>query len=67
MTSPMAEWIVMFWGAYATLGLVFAAAFVAKGANAIDPAAGPSGIGFRIMIFPASAALWPLLLKRWLL
>ena len=51
---------------YLALGLLFAMAFVWKGAGRIDPAAGASGFGFRLAILPGSALLWPLLLRRWL-
>lgn len=50
--------------AYAGIGVVFAAAFVARGAARIDHGANDAPLGFRVLIFPASAALWPLLLLR---
>ena len=49
------------------VGVVFALAFVLFGVNHIDPVARGSTWGFRVMIFPGSLALWPLLLRRWLL
>lgn len=52
--------------AYGAMGLVFACAFVMRGAGMLDPAAAKSGVGFRLMILPGSAALWPLLLLRWM-
>jgi hypothetical protein len=51
---------------YAALGFVFALAFVTVGVGRIDPNARGSGFGFRLLIFPGSAAFWPLLLRRWL-
>ena len=53
-------------GAYAGLGIVFALAFAIWGAAAIDAAAKGSPLGFRLLIIPAAAALWPLLAIRWL-
>lgn len=53
-------------GAYMGVGALFALAFVTKGAAAIDATAKGAPIGFRLLIFPASAALWPLLLVKWL-
>ena len=50
---------------YLGLGLVFAIAFAFRGAGRIDPAARAGTFGFRLLIVPASAALWPLLLSRW--
>jgi len=51
---------------YFGLGLLFAGWFAWRGAALIDPAARNATIGFRIVILPASALLWPLLLFRWL-
>jgi hypothetical protein len=50
---------------YLTLGLVFAVAFVTRGVQAIDPMAGGASWGFRLIIVPGTALLWPLLLLRW--
>ncbi|MDF1800076.1 MAG: hypothetical protein P1V81_12935 [Planctomycetota bacterium] len=52
-------------GIYAVLGLAFAVAFAVRGAQAIDPAAEQGTWGFRVLIVPGAAALWPLLLLRW--
>lgn len=52
--------------AYALLGVVFAVPFVLKGAARLDPDAVEGTWGFRVLIFPGTAALWPLLLVRWL-
>lgn len=52
--------------AYGAAGIVFACAFVMRGAGMLDPAAAKSGPGFRVMILPGSAALWPVLLLRWM-
>ena len=51
---------------YAAIGLIFAIAFAARGVDRIDPAAHGSTRGFRLVIIPGVAALWPLLLKRWI-
>jgi hypothetical protein len=52
--------------AYSALGLAFALAFVVRGVERVDPVAKSGTPGFRVLILPASAALWPLLLLRWL-
>ena len=49
---------------YGVAGLVFAIAFVTTGMKRIDSQAIGS-VGFRVLIFAGSAALWPLLLRRW--
>jgi hypothetical protein len=51
---------------YNIAGLVFAIAFVITGVKRIDSQAIGSGVGFRVLIFPGAAALWPLLLRRWI-
>lgn len=51
-------------GAYAMFGLAFAVWFSIIGVNRIDSAARTAGIGFRMLIVPGAAALWPWLLRR---
>ena len=51
---------------YGIAGLVFAIAFVTTGVKRIDSQAIGTGVGFRVLIFPGAAALWPLLLRRWM-
>jgi hypothetical protein len=51
---------------YLAVGLVFALVFVVRGVERVDPAAHGGTRGFRALIVPGCAALWPLLLARWL-
>lgn len=51
--------------AYAGTGAVFACLFVWRGVARIDSVARDATIGFRLLIIPGAAALWPLLLLRW--
>jgi len=51
---------------YAVMGFVFAIAFVLRGVARVDGQAAGAGLGFRLIIFPGAAALWPLLLGRWI-
>jgi hypothetical protein len=60
-----ARLIVLLGEIYFALGLAFAIVFAWRGAAAIDPAAREGTIGFRLLIVPGSALLWPLLLRRW--
>jgi hypothetical protein len=60
-----AETLVLLVEIYFAIGLVFAVLFAWRGAAAIDPAAESGTLGFRLLIVPASALLWPLLLRRW--
>jgi hypothetical protein len=61
-----AEWIVNALTAYVAFGVIFAIAFCAVGVSKIDVVAKDSGYGFRLVIFPGAAALWPALLTRWI-
>jgi len=51
---------------YLAFGFLFAVAFITTGVKRLDPNASGSGIGFRLLILPGSAAFWPLLLRRWI-
>ena len=62
----IAIWLVNVLAVYAAVGLVFAIAFVWKGAGKIDPAAANGTIGFRLLIIPGTVALLPILARRWL-
>lgn len=57
----VAEILLLLIGAYVLVGLVFGLWFVLRGVQR-DPAARAAGLGFRLLILPGSAALWPLLL-----
>ena len=65
MLKTLATILVNAAGWYLALGVVFAVAFVLRGAAKLDPLARAGTFGFRIAIFPASAALWPFLAWRW--
>ncbi len=51
--------------AYAIIGLLFALAFVSRGAQKVDQQAAGTSFAFRCLIFPGALAFWPLLLRRW--
>jgi len=65
MPAFIAQSIVLFAAVYLALGLVFAIPFVLKGAARIDSDADGGTWGFRLLILPGAAALWPLLARRW--
>lgn len=54
--------------AYALIGVVVGGAFVIVGVSAVDPAAAGRGApwSFRLMILPGAAALWPIVLLKWI-
>jgi len=61
-----AEFFVGALGVYGLAGAVFAVAFVISGIHRVDPVADHAPVGFRLIVMPGAAALWPLLLGRWL-
>lgn len=61
----VADVIVLVWLAYAAIGVAVGIAFVVLGVSAVDPAARGTGWGFRAIIVPGLAALWPWALVRW--
>lgn len=62
----MVEAIVTAFTVYALIGVAFALLFVTTGIHRVDPGAEGSGAGFRLIVLPGVAALWPLLLMRWI-
>jgi hypothetical protein len=50
---------------YIAVGVVVALVFVTKGASRALPEPIGLSIGARILIFPGSVVLWPIVLYRW--
>jgi len=50
---------------YAALGAVFGAVFVTAGVGSVDHAAVGAPWSFRLLIWSGAAALWPLMLLKW--
>ncbi|MEX2128520.1 MAG: hypothetical protein WD871_09785 [Xanthobacteraceae bacterium] len=53
-------------GLYVAVGIATGLAFVLFGVTRALEHPAPVSTGARILLFPASAALWPLVLRRWL-
>lgn len=64
MNPTLASALIGAMGAYLALGLVFALWFVTKGVGRLDPVAADGTWGFRLLILPGTAALWPLFVLR---
>lgn len=66
MSAESAVWILGAVGTYLAAGALFALAFLASGLARID--AGAQGMPWtaRLLIAPGVAALWPLMLLKWL-
>ena len=65
LPAVMLEFMVECARIYALAGFVFALAFAWRGAGAVDAVARHSTLGFRILVAPGAALLWPLLGLRW--
>jgi hypothetical protein len=50
---------------YLVCGLAVGVPFVLRGVDRVDAAARGTSIGFRLLILPGTAALWPFLAARW--
>lgn len=66
MALLIARLIVIVLGAYALIGVVFAIAFVTSGVTRVDRNVTGSTRGFRLIIIPGVAALWPVMFARWI-
>lgn len=64
MLNLIAWILVSVAGVYAAIGVVFAAFFIWRGVQRIDPAAVEGTVGFRTLVFPGAVALWPLMMRR---
>jgi hypothetical protein len=62
----VAEFFVDALALYGLAGAVFAAVFVTAGIDRVDPVAQHAPVSFRLIVIPGVAALWPLLLVRWI-
>jgi hypothetical protein len=61
-----ASLLLILMGIYLFCGLVFAVPFAFVGVGKIDSHAAHGTWGFRLLIIPGTAFLWPLLARRWL-
>ena len=53
-------------GFYIMIGFLFAVAFVIKGIKVVDLATASTSKSFKLMMFPGSVGLWPVLLRKWI-
>jgi len=62
----IAQAILMLFAFYAVIGAVVGGVFVVFGVSRVDHAARGGPWHFRLIIWPGTAALWPLILAKWL-
>ncbi len=63
--AAIVNFLLILVGVYLLAGLAFAVPFLIAGAARLDSSARGAGWGFRLIIVPGVAALWPLLAWRW--
>jgi hypothetical protein len=61
-----ADFILLAAATYAAFGMVLGVLFVIAGVGRVDHAAIGAPWSFRLLILPGAAALWPLLLLKWI-
>jgi hypothetical protein len=64
MSLHTAERLVDLLFIYVACGAIFATAFVWKWVGRLDSLATDGALGFRVLVFPGVAALWPLFALR---
>ena len=64
LTATIATWLVRAAGAYLLVGACFAVPFTMRWVNRLDEVAAHGTAGFRALLLPGAALLWPLLLLR---
>ncbi len=65
MSESGARVILCLAAIYLACGVGVAVPFVAGGIERVDRGAKGTGWGFRLLVVPGAAALWPLILARW--
>lgn len=61
-----ADFILLAAAAYAVPGMAFAILFVFAGVGRVDRVAIGAPWTFRLLIWPGAAALWPMMLLKWI-
>lgn len=59
------ELILLVLGIYLLLGLIFGLFFLVKGMHKIDETASDASLGFKLIVFPGIALLWPIMFFKW--
>jgi hypothetical protein len=64
MTESIAQIVILLAAAYLAVGVVFALLIAAGLWRRLEPRADAGTLGFRVLIVPAAALIWPWLLPR---
>lgn len=65
MTETIVSVVLMAAGLYLLIGLVFYIPFIRKGVHTFDEGVASAPFFMKVLIFPGTVALWPLLLRKW--
>lgn len=59
------ELILITLAAYLGLGIIIACLYLIKAIHKVDQTAISTSLGFKLIIFPGLAMLWPIMLMKW--
>lgn len=62
----IAQVILLIAGLYLGAGVILGGAFVMFGVGSIDPAAVDAPWSVRLLLWPGSTALWPVVMTKWM-
>ena len=65
MTETLVSILLMAAGVYLLIGLIFYIPFIRKGVHTFDDGVASAPFMMKVLIFPGTVALWPLLLRKW--
>ena len=65
MTETIVSIALLAAGVYVLIGIVFYFPFIRKGVHTFDDGVKSAPLFMKILIFPGTVALWPILLKKW--
>jgi len=64
MNESIATILLVALGVYILIGIIFYFPFIRKGVHTIDDGVKAAPLFMKILIFPGTVALWPILLKK---
>lgn len=64
MNESIATILLILLGIYLLIGIVFYFPFIKKGVHKIDDGVKAAPVFMKILIFPGTVALWPILMKK---
>jgi hypothetical protein len=65
MIETIVSILLIIAGLYLLTGIIFYFPFIRKGVHTFDDGVKSAPLMMKILIFPGTVALWPVLLKKW--